>query len=467
MKNIIFIVVDTLRYRNLGCYGYPYETSPTIDKLAELEESTRFNSAYTTSTNTDPAFTSFMTGLSPINHGVINHANEVTKSEINTAKKRINLPQVLRKKGYNTYGLDFLGRWHKKGFDYYMGLEDPSKRLRNKIIDKFRDIFGIHPGSKIQNLIEGTRLYDFIFSLSVKDAPYKTADKLTNKSIEILENNKDNNKFIFLHYWEPHQPYIKREDYLSLFKKHDYDFYSIDTNYEEVINSMCDPKLKNFLKLSTKGYDDIKDIIRLYDSEVRYLDDQIKRIYNCLKEINQFKDSLIIITADHGETFLEHNNYFSHESLYNEVFKIPLIMTNFNLDESTIKKNVQSIDIMPTILTHLGIKIEKPIDGVNLHGRIPPERDIFGIKSTKSQTIASLISGDFKYITSLNKGIKCKYCKEKHLLDKELFNIRKDPNERNNLVGNQDYLETKNKLSKKLDNRLNTTYEKRMIKKIL
>ena len=83
--NVLLIVVDALRYSNLGCYGYPIPTSPNIDNLAR--RGLLFLNAFSTSNATDPSITTIMTGRYPISHGIRNHGWKVTAKEVENVRR--------------------------------------------------------------------------------------------------------------------------------------------------------------------------------------------------------------------------------------------------------------------------------------------------------------------------------------------------------------------------------------------
>ena len=90
--NIILIVADALRARNLGCYGYPFPTTPNIDKLAK--QGLLFKNCFSVTTSTDPAFTSIFSGLYPFSHGILNHGNRVTEEEEKKVAANIAIPKL-------------------------------------------------------------------------------------------------------------------------------------------------------------------------------------------------------------------------------------------------------------------------------------------------------------------------------------------------------------------------------------
>lgn len=119
--NILFIVIDACRARNLGCYGYNKPTSPNIDRLAK--EGVLFENAWACTNFTDVSLTSIFSGKYPISHGITAHGDQIREEHTQKLKRRNIkfLPEILKSKGYTTLAVDWLGRWHVKGYDYYSG----------------------------------------------------------------------------------------------------------------------------------------------------------------------------------------------------------------------------------------------------------------------------------------------------------------------------------------------------------
>ena len=119
--NIIFIVIDALRPKNLGCYGYQKNISPNIDEIST--EGLLFRDAYSTTNATDPSLTTIFSGRFCRSHGIMKHGALLQSEEVQNYLKTVpTLPEILKHNGYKTFAIDWLGRWHTKGFDYYSGI---------------------------------------------------------------------------------------------------------------------------------------------------------------------------------------------------------------------------------------------------------------------------------------------------------------------------------------------------------
>ncbi|MFX0141164.1 MAG: sulfatase-like hydrolase/transferase, partial [Candidatus Hodarchaeota archaeon] len=132
--NIIFIIIDALRARNLSCYGYPILISPNIDMISK--EGILFEDSYSCSNCTDASRTTIFSGMYPTSHGILGHGGlwrDKKIGEVDTRKLYdsgiLLLPEILRAKGYTTLAVDWLGRWHRRGFDHYSGMLSKTKKI--------------------------------------------------------------------------------------------------------------------------------------------------------------------------------------------------------------------------------------------------------------------------------------------------------------------------------------------------
>lgn len=311
--NIILICIDTLRADHLSCYGYPRKTSPNIDALAE--KGILFENHIAPATHTTPVFTSMFTGQNPFHHGVIatlhavvNHKDMILDDLTPT------LPDVLWRNGYETVAFDNLfsfraiPKWHARGFKYYI------------------------------NLTNDSTTSDFPNAL--------TADNINQELLPWVEKVIDEEKkyFFFVHYWDPHEPYNQPDDFKRIFSRNLEDLERTSTPAGgEYILGVGPEKILNH---------DLRERVCLYDEEIRYVDAKIGELLEKIKKVGLYNDSLIIITADHGEGLGEHGCY-DHRFPYEGTIRTPLIIKppgNFPNKRIRIKSLTSHTDFVPTIL---------------------------------------------------------------------------------------------------------------------
>ena len=218
--HVVLITVDTLRADHLSSYGYHLRTSPAMGKLAE--EGVRFDRAYTPIPMTGPSHFSMFTGRYPQEHGA-----RINGVSLPDNSKWLTIPQVLRRFGYTSGA--FVSAWPLVG------------RLTqlHRSFDHYDE--------------ELERQYQVFHSM-------RWAEDVTRPALRWLDDNKDKDKlFMWVHYFDPHEPYNLREEFADL-------------------EQIRDPAP------ATAGYsEEIKNRILRYDSEIGYADSHIKRLLAAAK----------------------------------------------------------------------------------------------------------------------------------------------------------------------------------------
>lgn len=399
--NILLIVVDSLRADHLGISGYSKYPSPNIDNLAL--NGYYFPTSISTLPNTTPSIASILTGLYPHSHGI--RFLYTHKLAPNTTT----LQEILKSHGYRTIGNDIEMRdtGIEKVFDEF-------NLLRWRVINKIR--------RSIKKII------DWKYNIH-------PAETLTNFAIKKLNKLKDNKFFLYLHYMGLHWPYIPPYPYNEMFDQ--------DYKGEHTFNGVNGRiKRGDLIFNNNLPKREIEHAIAHYDGALRYVDFHIGRLLKYLNNLNLTKNTLIILTGDHGESFGEHNVYFNHGNyLYDEELKVPLILSCPKLPKGRCKNQVQSTDIMPTILELLGIPLIDKIDGVSLIPAI--KEDIEVRKYTFAESGRSYfkqnkrcyiegINGKWRMIRTNEWKLICIPHPENDIY--ELYNLIDDQKETKNLI---------------------------------
>ncbi len=298
--NIILITLDTQRADFLTPYGFEEGWTPSIAELAE--QGTLFESAITTSGTTWPAHGSMMTGLYPRYHGLRSNFQSLEDSHVTLAER-------LKERGYETgsfvafKAMQFRGNL-SQGFD---GLSDPE---RIKGVDPIRD------GQDIVALAK-----DWLGSQE-REAPF----------------------FLWMHLFEPHGPYRLNE--YSKARLGDYEGMLSEGATMDIILNRKDEMRDNPKEL--------KALADLFAGEVKRGDDLVGELLDKVRSIGELDNSIVIVTADHGEGLGEHG-YFGHgASLEEVVLQVPLLVTDLRkepvVNRQRVKDLVSVVDITPTVL---------------------------------------------------------------------------------------------------------------------
>ncbi|MBU1201544.1 MAG: sulfatase-like hydrolase/transferase [Nanoarchaeota archaeon] len=382
--NVVLISIDTLRADHLGAYGHYRNTSPNVDLLAA--EGLLFEKAFSQSPLTVPSHMTMFTSLYPSVHKVCNYERSEDYCSHYLSFNYSTLAQILHDYGYVTGG--FTGGGHvselfgfSRGFDVW-------KEYRNRR----------NESETLQSIVD-----------------------ISNW----VETVKDKKFFLFYHTYIVHDPYISPSRFHLWI---DINKTNIYLSTEEILNDFNNSEV-DFRKIFWAGVNhsdpsDLKQLLGLYDGGVLYADEQVGLIIDKLKEVGVYDKTIIIFTADHGEEFLEHNE-FLHWKLYNEILHVPLIIRLPGVESKKINNYVGLVDIVPTLLDFLGIFSLSQFQGVSLKPMI------FGYKEAPrivfSESVQnyrySVISGDWKYI-SRKDGVV------------ELYNITDDFYEQKNVAKN-------------------------------
>ena len=388
--NIILIVLDTLRADALSCYGNFRKTSPHIDELANRPQSVIFKNAFSTSPWTTPSHASLFTSkhlwLDVDLEGKYLPENETT------------LAEVLYKSGYNTVAFTG-GAWvsHQLGFDKG---------------------FNIYSATSSWSRIKIEEVYE--------------------ETINWLEKNRQTRFFLFFHTYEIHAPYTR-----DSFAK-DLDYGRIPAGYRRHFSSN-----KHTMPIIKTSLEKERQYIRaLYDGGVLEADRYLGLLFDKLKELNILKNTIIIITSDHGEEFWEHYDIAASHgySLFNELLHVPLIIYApvGKVKKRTIENKVSLIDVFPTLLDMVGIEdFNRPkIMGKSLlplierKGEQRPNIIFSELKSSGSNIrLQSVMTDRYKYIYSLDGEFQATFEGYKiDITNEQLFNLHYDPQERVNLI---------------------------------
>jgi len=399
--NIILITLDTTRADRLSDYG------TNINKLAE--NSVVFENAVSAGSSTLPSHASLFTGKSVSNH----NATRVTRM---LKHKDRQLAEILKEEGYNTAGF-VGGPYCKVKYGIGRGFTTYKDRL---------DFFEFAHTFEKFSLRETITTFFPIYKSLLKEDSERTSEEINKDVFKWLDKNSKEPFFMFINYFDPHSPY-------NLGDKSKFTDKTMD--YKEV------EKTRNI-----KRYDDVsKPVLEymnaLYNAEIAYLDKNVGKLFDKLNELNLMDDTVIIITADHGEEFYEHGRFTHGWTLYEEVIHVPLIIHYpKEFKPKKIDKRVGNIDIFSTVLDILDLPVPKDIDSISLLPLIKNNAyskkyslsEVYGrrdIEETKYQI--SVSDNNWKYI-----GVEqWDYLEEVTILP-ALFNLKTDPKEKRNLYDN-------------------------------
>jgi len=303
--DVFLVTIDTLRADHLRCYGDPDIQTPALDSLAA--DGVRFSQAFTPSPITNTSHASILTGLLPSSHGVTDFAVPLSSDHPTWA-------ELLQPQGY-----------HAAAFIGAVILD--SKQLA--------------PGFD--------RGFDFYDNFPERPATKSRWGRVERRGMEVVEhaeawlnNHRSGPRFVWLHLYDPHDPYEPPEPYASIYKE------------------------------------------RLYDGEIAYADSALGVFLAYLKKQGWYEGALLIVVGDHGEGLGEHNEDTHGIFLYDSTTHVPLLVKLPGQDAKgrEVPAQVRTTDILPTVLDVLDVKAQAKFDGESLRpyftGAETPGRTAFG-----------------------------------------------------------------------------------------
>jgi len=410
---ILYLDIDTLRPDHLGCYGYPRDTSPNLDRIAA--EGVRFDNCYTSDAPCLPSRSALMTGTFGIHNGVINHdgfnADFRPEGRSRSFQNRMSsdtLPAYLKREaGLNTVYIGGFGERHST-FNYYAG---------------FREIHDTGKGGM------------------------ESAEDVTPTVLDWLDRNgSKDNWYLHVNYWDPHTPYRAPEKFGNPFQNDPLPAWltpeEIERQKRETvglhgiaeINMYNDNENPKFPRQPGKvtDMDGVRREIDGYDCGVRYVDSHVGMLLGKLNALGVLDDLVIIVSSDHGENLGELGLWSEHGSADAITCRIPMIIRWPGKTQGAADRGLHyNIDLLPTLAGLLGKEPRKSWDGESFAAAVsdgtPTGRDQLVVSQCCHGCQRSVRWGDWLYIRTYHDFF--------HLFPKEmLFNLAEDPHEQHDLA---------------------------------
>ncbi|HZR80995.1 MAG TPA: sulfatase [Candidatus Binatia bacterium] len=377
--SLVLISVDTLRADHLGTYGYGRATSPNIDALAR--DGVVFEHAYAPSSWTLPSHASMLSGASPYRHGAVTQRHAI-RSDVTMLAER------LHDRGYATAALvsaPFLGRrfGFARGFDAYEQHAKP------------RDAAGYQ--SRVLEVVRGLPREPF---------------------------------FLFVHYFDVHSPYDPEPE----FNRFARDAATRDDARADRIGQRVQKMASSGVKARPEERDRLVD---LYDGEILQVDVKIRELIDAVRARTRGR-FVAVLTADHGEEFLEHGGLLHGKTLYDEVLHVPLVVTGEGVARGgRVGRQASLLDVAPTLLEFAGAPAIADVEGRSLAevvrsgestagGARDPGLDLLTLANDGSVAMRGVRTPELKLIVDALHDDR-----------RELYDLRTDPRESTNVYADR------------------------------
>jgi N-acetylglucosamine-6-sulfatase len=369
--NVVMIVVDDLRFDEIGVGGHPYLKTPHIDRLAV--EGALFTQAYHVTPLCSPNRASLLTGQYVSRHGILDNTSR------SHASHRLDLfPQELQRAGYRTA---HVGKWHmgndptpRPGYDYWVSFSGQGKTNDPDLYEDGR----IHPVRGYITDIFTDRAVDFIrksggqpFFLYVgHKAIHPEARQLDDGTVDLSVPRE----------FTPAERHRGRYDGEVLDRRPNYGFSAEDRASKPVIRRALEIRRElesdeDWARLIDPGI--AENTIRRRAEMMLAVDDGVGRILETLEATGALDDTLILFTSDNGYFYGEHGLAVERRLPYEEAVRAPLLMRYPKLVEAgrRVDGPVVSIDLAPTVLDVAGVEIPRHVQGRSLKPLLSGEAD--------------------------------------------------------------------------------------------
>ena len=374
------MVVDTLRADALGAYACERGLTPRLDRLAE--EGVLFQNAFSHAPWTLPSFASLLTSRTPPAHGAGGRLGDLR----GLPETIPTLPDRFREAGYATGAIVNVG-FLARPFGVTRGFEHLDARA-------------------------------FENNQELRDAR-----ATTDAALEWIRGHADGAFLLMVHYFDPHAEYRPPGEFRRRFAA---DVDREDETFRFGVRSHVSARRAGRLELRPELLERAR---RLYEAEVAYVDDEIGRLLDGLQDLDLDRTTLVVVTSDHGEEFLDHGDWEHGHTLYDELLRVPLILRQSGrLAPSRIDAAVGHVDLGPTLLSWCGLRACDSFQGRDLVGalagaQVPPV-PLLAFGSFWGPPLSSLREGDLQVIEGAGG---------RH----ELYRWTSDPAERTDLAAKE------------------------------
>jgi arylsulfatase A-like enzyme len=388
--NVLLITIDALRADHLGVYGYPRATSPNIDRLAS--QSVLFRRAVSQWPLTSPSFAAMMSST-------YGHTNGLMRTTAQRMPDRpLMLAELLKDAGYSTWAA--VGNVNlARVFNFDQGF------------DTYRELWRA-------------------------DDEQKT-ERTTDVGLDLLKRaSAEKPFFLWLHFFDPHARYLPPKPFDRMFVG-DRDF---DGSWRVPLHTDGTDLGGISSKVNLGKEDRVAYYVAQYDAEIRYVDEQVGILLKALESRGLAGNTLVVLTADHGESLGDHNYFFEHGRFpYDDCVHVPLIVRvpGSSRAGDAVRSPVQLIDIVPTILDLAGLPPDPQAEGKSLRPLLRGERpkgDTWDYAFTESGFALdyqrSITSERYKLVYVPDAGNR-RIMNGREL---ELYDLEADPRETKNLI---------------------------------
>ncbi len=428
-KNLLFIVVDDLT-KTLGCYDHPVVLTPHIDGLAKM--GIQFNHAYCNFAVCNPSRSSFLTGMTPETTTI--QDNRVALQSI--ISDWVSLPALFKQNGFYTMSLGKI----------YHGRDPKHNDMKG-----WDELYG-YRATELGKKGEGRNLTDGALKwchwLAAEGDDEDQADgQIAKKAVEFIKSDHEKPFFLAVGFHKPHDPFIAPKKYFDMYPLEECDPPILPDGWEPPYGHTLPPETREFNKFTDQ---ERREFLRSYYACSSFMDAQVGKVLDALKESGQLDNTLIVFLGDHGYHLGEHN-WWNKVTVFEKGTAAPFIVAG----QSAGKKGVRSdamfefIDIYPTLADLFDLQnTPEYLEGKSFANVIQNPSEPF-------RTEVRAITRRGEMLGNMVKNSKWRYIEwDDGEKGRELYDQLRDPIEYNNLAADPEYAEVVKEMKELLHNDL-------------
>lgn len=403
--NLVMVVLDTVRADHLEIYGYERETMPNLARFAR--RATTYTDCTASSSWTFPSHASLFTGLPPRLHGAHRGSSDSPVPGIAgaapLAEERVTLAEILSEAGYQTAGIAGNVLWLKSKYGLQQGFAhwDARPSYRGALAEGYFPLV-----LRTRTLVDASPLRflnEPFIALDIAQPIYRRADSITDRAIARLDLMREASPapfFLFLNYMDAHDIYQAPGRFADYFPGRDPGLPRYRHGLQRM--KLSDERLRTHQ-------------IAMYDAELRFLDYELGRLLDFLVAKGLRDDTVVVIAADHGESFLEHGDWTHMKDLYQPEVHVPLVVYDPRAAGPEVITTPVSLNaVMPWLLNRLDLDAPEGVTPIaRIQAHTPVVSELYGAKRGDATAIRD---GTLKFTRYSEPGV-------------ELYDLATDPDE--------------------------------------
>ena len=436
-ENIIFIIVDDLRDLTMAD-NQPKFITPNIDKLKK--NGVTFKNSFTNNPVCGASRASLLTGMRPTKSRYTTFYTKINEDSPNA----LTIASYLKKNGYKTISNGKISHYPK---DAAYGWDEIFRAQRKNPKD-YKDPINL---SNLKNNFGPAS--EFVYT---NDNDYSDG-KVTQKTIKDIQsiNNTDKPFFIAVGFQKPHLPFVAPKKYFDLYEKNE---MKAPLNNDPFLKTISGPAAKSLRARKEQinlDVETVKTLREAYYATTSFVDAQIGKVLDKLKQTGLDKNTIIIFTSDHGY-HLGEKGHWQKQTLYDRSTKVPLIISGPGIipNKKVSHSPVELVDLYKTIMDLTGISVPEFVQGYSLKNVLTKTQAVSPRKSALSELLVSLegkMAQGYSIKTDRYRFTKWIYDDKVY---NELYDHKFDNKETYNLTFNSDYSTVKDSLNIVLNKRI-------------